>query len=153
MQDVRQLSKRLKVKWLLLFLLLFSLDRITKYVAMVFFSSSSWWVVKGLISFSVVRNEGIAFGMGGIPSFVVVIVGFAVMMFLVLGFDNGLWFEYILLLSGVAGNLLDRLFYGYVVDFICVKWWYTFNIADIFIVIGWVLVILKKIKSYRLKGA
>jgi len=124
-----------------------------KYVAMVFFPSSSRWVVKGLVSFSVVRNEGIAFGMGGIPSFVVVMVGFAVMMFLILGFDNGLWFEYILLLSGVAGNLLDRLFYGYVVDFICVKWWYTFNIADIFIVIGGVLVILKKIKSYRLKGA
>ncbi|MCD6419659.1 MAG: signal peptidase II [Synergistetes bacterium] len=147
------MSKRLKVKWILLFLLLFSLDRIMKYVAMVFFPSSSRWVVKGLVSFSVVRNEGIAFGMGGIPSFVVVMVGFAVMMFLILGFDNGLWFEYILLLSGVAGNLLDRLFYGYVVDFICVKWWYTFNIADIFIVIGGVLVILKKIKSYRLKGA
>ncbi len=44
------------------------------------------------------------------------------------------------LLGGAAGNLVDRLRFGAVIDFIDVPWWPTFNIADAAIVAGVALV-------------
>ncbi len=46
-----------------------------------------------------------------------------------------------LLFSGTIGNLIDRLFLGYVRDFISVKYFATFNLADSFNVIGAALII------------
>ncbi len=52
----------------------------------------------------------------------------------------------VLILGGAAGNLIDRLVYGYVIDFIDVfygSWhWPTFNIADSAISVGAFLLIL-----------
>ena len=41
-----------------------------------------------------------------------------------------------LLLAGAIGNVVDRLRFGAVVDFIKVYWWPTFNLADLWIVLG-----------------
>lgn len=41
-----------------------------------------------------------------------------------------------LIFAGAVGNLIDRVHFGYVVDFIQVYWWPTFNLADVFIVSG-----------------
>ena len=47
-----------------------------------------------------------------------------------------------LLLCGALGNLLDRLFRGYVVDFIHVHHWPVFNVADVCICAGAALLVL-----------
>ncbi len=47
-----------------------------------------------------------------------------------------------LILAGATGNLLDRIFHGYVTDFIDFRIWPVFNIADICIVVGILLCIL-----------
>lgn len=66
----------------------------------------------------------------------------------VLGFLGFLWwsqrsrarrfeqFGYAILLAGALGNLADRLFRGYVVDFIHVSHWPIFNVADVLIAVG-----------------
>lgn len=46
------------------------------------------------------------------------------------------WWGLSLLLGGAAGNLIDRLRLGYVVDFIDLHWWPVFNVADIAVVCG-----------------
>jgi signal peptidase II len=50
---------------------------------------------------------------------------------------------YALLVGGALGNILDRLVRGYVVDFIHLRHWPVFNVADIAIVLGifWLLVV------------
>jgi len=53
-------------------------------------------------------------------------------------FDLGL----IMIISGAIGNLADRLKFGYVIDFIDVRIWPVFNIADTSITIGTMLLIL-----------
>ena len=55
------------------------------------------------------------------------------------------WWEqtaYLLLLSGAAGNLGDRIVRGYVVDFIHLHHWPIFNVADALLVVGMVLLML-----------
>lgn len=47
-----------------------------------------------------------------------------------------------LIISGTIGNLIDRLIYGKVVDFIKLSFWPSFNIADTMITIGLILAIL-----------
>ena len=47
-----------------------------------------------------------------------------------------------LILGGAAGNLIDRVVYGYVIDFITVPYWTSFNLADIYITVGILLVII-----------
>ncbi|MDF7670747.1 signal peptidase II [Orbaceae bacterium ESL0721] len=58
-----------------------------------------------------------------------------------------------LILGGALGNLFDRLYHGYVIDFLDVNfgaWHYpTFNIADCAICIGIALFILSSIKSHK----
>lgn len=53
-------------------------------------------------------------------------------------FDSGL----ILIIAGALGNLIDRLRFGYVIDFIDVRIWPVFNIADASISSGTFLLIL-----------
>lgn len=53
---------------------------------------------------------------------------------------------YLLLLAGALGNVIDRIARGYVVDFIYVHHWPVFNVADVLVVVG---VLLLATAGYR----
>ncbi len=103
--------------------------------------------------FSITRfspNTGAAFGLFQGRSFalgIVAIVGAALLIFYALiirhrfpPLDNLLaWTALGLILGGITGNLIDRLRFGGVTDFISVGWWPAFNIADSAIVVGTIL--------------
>ena len=55
----------------------------------------------------------------------------------------------ILILSGAISNLIDRLYFGCVIDFIDLKFWPVFNFADVYITIGVIMLIYKKIYSVK----
>jgi signal peptidase II len=61
--------------------------------------------------------------------------------------DNRLGFS--LILGGAAGNLTDRIIYGYVIDFLEVYagnfYWPAFNVADSALTIGIVLLMIKTV--------
>lgn len=57
----------------------------------------------------------------------------------------------VLILSGAVSNIIDRLYFGCVIDFIDLKIWPVFNIADSFIVIGVILVVISNFKFKILK--
>lgn len=94
-----------------------------------------------------VRNRGIAFGLLADAGFLVVVasvvVGLLLFVFmlrvqpedLVTIAGGGL------ITGGALGNLVDRVSYGYVIDFLSLPHWPTFNIADIGIVCGVLLVV------------
>jgi signal peptidase II len=92
------------------------------------------------------RNTGVAFGQlqgGGI--IVAVLIGVAVVALLTYVARNAqrrwLWLPAGLLLGGAAGNVIDRVREGAVVDFLKLPHWPAFNVADASITIG-VLVLL-----------
>jgi len=93
-----------------------------------------------------VHNSGIAFGMlDGAGSMVIVIAALAfaalLAMFLLSAERPGLWLPIGLLAGGALGNLIDRIREGYVTDFIDPPRWPAFNVADIEITVGVVLLV------------
>tara|TARA_B100001094_G_scaffold94233_1_gene90162 strand:- start:1062 stop:1535 length:474 start_codon:yes stop_codon:yes gene_type:complete len=110
-------------------------------------------VIQDFFHFTYVTNDGMAFGLS-FPGGKHILL---VMTILLTGFIVGfLWKEkdghplvkygLALILSGAIGNLVDRLFYGKVVDFLDVMvgnfHWYIFNVADSAVTIGMVLFII-----------
>lgn len=106
-------------------------------------------LIKNVLHISLVHNRGAGFGIlqGGRLFFII-------FSFLVLGYIIYKW-KHIpkdaaiplgLILGGLFGNLIDRIFFGYVIDFIEFRIWPVFNVADSAITIGviWLYVQVKK---------
>jgi signal peptidase II len=93
-----------------------------------------------------VRNRGIAFGLfEGYGSIIVLAVMVIVLLMLIATLfirkDGDTVWPLALLLAGSCGNLIDRVWLGSVTDFIRVPYWPAFNLADIFIVLGVLLLV------------
>jgi signal peptidase II len=112
-------------------------------------------IIDGLMHFDLAHNPGGAFGLLGRRSLLerrifFVGISIAAVVFIVLLYkklearQTALRWALPLVLGGALGNLFDRIRYGYVIDFIDVfaeiggrtKHWPTFNVADIWIVVG-----------------
>jgi lipoprotein signal peptidase len=53
------------------------------------------------------------------------------------------------ILFGAASNLIDRIWHGCVIDFIQLGWWPIFNLADFFITLGAIMLLLNHLKVKR----
>lgn len=103
-------------------------------------------VLPGL-KFVFVRNTGSAFGLFQGQSSALTILTFVAIGFLAIYFirnarnDALLAIGLGLMLGGAVGNLIDRIRYDYVIDFIRVPRWPTFNIADSAITVGVIILL------------
>ena len=99
-------------------------------------------LIKGFLSFKLVRNPGIAFGIELSRWMILsaVAVGIIVVLYLFLNSEKKARSFHIglgLILAGAVGNLVDRLSWPYQVrDFIDFSFWPTFNLADAFLCVG-----------------
>jgi signal peptidase II len=104
------------------------------------------------------RNEGVAFGLGGdisalvIGATIVVLVALLVAL-AVRGRGHALvWLPAALLIGGALGNLADRARDGAVTDFIDMPLWPTFNLADVAIIAGVLFLFWDEERSGAEKG-
>lgn len=103
---------------------------------------SSIPLLGGLVRFSWVENRGSAFGLFQNQTLFFILVGFLVVAGILVGqrfvpaHRTALALCLGLQLGGASGNLVDRLRDGYVFDFVDLKWWPVFNLADSAIVVG-----------------
>ncbi|MBK5116697.1 MAG: signal peptidase II [Thermoleophilia bacterium] len=94
-----------------------------------------------------VGNDGIAFGLfdnAGAGVLVAAAASFTLLLgyFLMSSDRAGLWLPIGLLAGGALGNLIDRIAHGAVTDFIDLPHWPAFNVADIEITVGVILMTL-----------
>lgn len=124
-------------------------DQTTKYLANNFISQSRSIEILPFLNLVNVRNTGTAFGMfrslGNNTFIIISIIAIAFIFFLLIkGKENPLGLS--LVLGGAIGNLIDRLFYGSVIDFIDVFvgrfHWPAFNVADSSLTIGIIIIFL-----------
>jgi signal peptidase II len=120
-------------------------------------------VVGSFLRLQLLRNAGAAFSTGtSLTPVISVIAVIAVVVVVVLAVrvrHRGWAFGLGLLLAGVAGNLVDRLFRapgpfrGHVVDFFALPHWPVFNVADICIDVAGAIFVVLLIRGIRLDGS
>ena len=133
------------------------LDQLTKLIvhsSMNLYDSIQ--VIPYLLNFTYIRNEGIAFGIyfeGAETIFIVLPILITIYLFYLLKSeefqDKFSQIALFLIIAGAVGNIIDRIFRGYVVDFIDFylngMHWYVFNIADSSVTIGLIFLLYSSI--------
>lgn len=156
--------------WLGLSALLVMLDQTTKIVVQhALIAGASIDVFPPVLTLVLAYNPGAAFsflasGSGWQRYFFVIIAALASALIIYMmnkhRADRFLCFSLALILAGAIGNLIDRLWYGAVVDFVLVRWpggprlldpWPAFNLADSCITIGAVLLIWDSFSRSRVQ--
>lgn len=105
-------------------------------------SSDEIELIPGVLRFIFVRNTGSAFGLFQGSSEILKVVAIVAILALAAYYARAAARDWVLALAlglqlgGAIGNVIDRFRYGYVVDFINVPRWPTFNIADSAITVG-----------------
>ena len=116
-------------------------------------------IIGNFLKFHLVNNKGLVFGLsvGNTPPIVIVlaktlIIALVIYIYIKIPYNfikKGHTFAQIALLfiiSGFIGNALDRLYHGAVVDFIDIGIgsvrWYIFNLADIYVVTGGLMILV-----------
>lgn len=124
------------------------LDQISKYyVVNNFFLGESVPVIDGIFHWTFILNSGAAFGILEGSRWLFVLIA-AIVLISIWSLrkeikEQGIWACYgaALFVGGAVGNLIDRARQGLVIDFFDFRIWPIFNVADIAICIGVVLII------------
>lgn len=123
-----------------LFATIILVDQITKVI----FASRDFFI--GNVHLHLVKNFGLSFGLNFGTWANSIILGIALALF---GFyifqsknsKNINQWAVVLVFAGAIGNFLDRIVYGYVRDFIDLSLGFTFNIADVYILLGLIILL------------
>ena len=109
-------------------------------------------VIRNVLHFTLVHNTGIAFGLfrdQGVVFIFIPIIAVVLLIFNIYYYRNHKVLSrlyivaFSLILGGAIGNLIDRIFFGYVIDFIDLRVWPVFNVADSAITVGAFIILLK----------
>jgi signal peptidase II len=126
------------------------LDRLTKFLVFGnFYEGRSVEVIPKVLHLTLVLNTGAAFGIlkNGNAFFTVssLVVVTLIIAYAVIGRCRDLLMLSALglILGGAVGNLIDRVLFGYIIDFLDLRVWPVFNVADSAISAGSVLLILR----------
>jgi signal peptidase II len=112
--------------------LLLVLDQLLKK----FFTAHSY--ESGLVSLHILKNTGMSFGLlqGRTIIMIIVSILFLALLWFFRKEFRGCGWCLMFLVVGTIGNLIDRVFRGYVVDFVDLGWFPVFNLSDALITIG-----------------
>ncbi len=136
-----------------LFLTLVILDQVTKALVINFFNLYDSVVLLPMINLTFVVNYGFAFGLLNNPSLNQILVSLVILAIIIYFLylliktqDKIFQLTLTLILAGALGNFIDRIFRGFVIDFIDIyigKYhWPAFNIADSCITLGFVVLMI-----------
>ncbi len=146
-------KNKFNLNLLFLFFFLVSLDQITKALVINFFDLYQSVSLFPIINLTFVVNYGFAFGLLNDPSLnqlvvsIVILLIISYFLYLLLKTQDKVFqLTLTLILSGALGNFIDRIFRGFVIDFIDIyisKYhWPAFNIADSCITLGFFILMV-----------
>ena len=143
-------------------LFIFILDRLSKILILNILEETGRVdiYINSFLNFYLVWNKGIGFGLlssdqdffYNVVTILIVMINFVIIYLLFK--EKGIKYYFLLvILGGSLGNLFDRIYYSAVPDFFDLNYngyhWFIFNVADIFITIGIILLILAELISYK----
>lgn len=142
--------------WLLVAVVVILIDQLSKYAISQWLALGERWPLMPFVNLTLTHNQGAAFSFlsqdGGWQRWfligLAIIVSMIIIAYLlrVKAHHKLVAVSLALIVGGALGNVVDRVFNGYVIDFIDVyvgRWhWPVFNIADSCIVMGMILFII-----------
>lgn len=143
--------KNRKILLIALGIIIIILDQITKIILI----EKNITIIPNVLDFTYTKNTGAAFGIGSNNIFFIILVNIVILGFIIKflkerkeDVDFKILVSLILILSGGIGNLIDRIFRGYVIDFVDVNFFDfpKFNVADISITFGIIILIICVLK-------
>lgn len=161
---MESIKQGIKKNWVffIIVIIAFLADRFTKSYVIDFFLGykSDSYYFNSFLNFVLLWNSGMAFGILESDSYIYHILSF--LIFLVIGFLI-IWFfksensleksSLALVIGGAFGNLFDRIIYNAVPDFVDLHYldfhWFVFNVSDIIITAGILLLILNDLFSKK----
>ena len=151
------------LKWIWLAIVVVVLDQLTKYIASTSLEMFQPVAVMPMFNWTLMHNTGAAFSFLADESgwqrwffaIIAVVVSAVIVLWIKRLEQHEKWqaIALALILGGAVGNVIDRIWLGYVVDFIQVyyqQWyWPAFNVADSAISIGVVMIIIDSVREYQ----
>lgn len=132
---------------------IFLIDQLTKFLTINYLKDiGEVAIIRNILHFTYVENRGAAFGiLKDQKLFFIISTIIIIALILYYLYKNKNTYKLMgvglsLIVGGAIGNLVDRIRFGFVIDFIDFRVWPVFNIADSAIVIGQILVIFIIIK-------
>lgn len=146
----------LQMKKIALFSILFiALDLFSKYLVLKYLHSD-FEVIRNFFRLSYAENYGIAFSLK-VPFYMIFILNFSILFAFYFLIKKELKLDSVyaqipcaMIIGGGIANLIDRAVNGFVVDFISILTYPTFNIADIFITLGVLFLVVFYAKISRI---
>lgn len=150
------------LKWIWIAVVVVILDQLTKYIASTSLEIYQPVAVMPMFNWTLMHNTGAAFSFlaneNGWQRWFFAVIAVVVSVVIVLWIKRLEQHEkwqaaaLALILGGAIGNVIDRIWLGYVVDFIDVYYesshWPAFNVADSAIFIGVAMIIIESIREY-----
>ena len=149
--------------WNLVFILaIFGADRLSKIL--IINSAETFGeldiFVTSFLNFNLIWNDGIAFGLFSFEkkiyyNFLTIVIALItlIILWMITRTEKIEKFAFMMIFAGSIGNIFDRLYYSSVPDFIDIHFnnfhWFIFNVADIFITFGVILLIYLEIFSKK----
>ena len=158
---LKNLNKNFLIN-LILVLSIFLFDRFSKlyviYLDKKFFGSEIF--ASKFLNIILIWNEGIAFGLFSFNEkffynilTILILIIILIIFFMIMKNDGIKKYSLLMILGGALGNVFDRIFYRAVPDFIDFHvgnfHWFIFNVSDIFITSGVIMMILIEIFSKK----
>ena len=124
-------------------LIIVLIDQLSKFFVRTNFQlSQSIPIINNIFHLTYIQNTGAGFGILKAQALILIFISVAVIGIILYNFDKIKNNETLLqilagfVLGGTIGNLIDRLAYGHVMDFLDFQIWPIFNFADSFVTIG-----------------
>ncbi len=147
----------MKRKIFIIALITFVIDQIIKSLSLVYLINIP--IIPNILSLTYAKNYGIAFSMLREKRIIIIAISILLISFLIyvlkkdyISKNKDTWLVNIafgILFGGILGNLFDRIVRGFVIDYINVSFFSIFNLADIAITFGVVLLIIDNIKESK----
>jgi signal peptidase II len=147
-------SKKFFLSFLII-IIIFFFDRVSKLYILNLAETENYLDIyfNSFLNFHLIWNTGIGFGLLSLETkfyynliTILIILINVIILAMIIKYDDYKIFFLLMILGGSFGNLFDRLYYRAVLDFIDFHYdnfhWFVFNVADIFVTIGIVCLII-----------
>jgi len=147
--------------YIFLFLILLIIDQYSKFIVHgTLYVGDTIPIIDNFFNLTYVQNRGVAFGLFqgkiDIVSILALVAIGLILFYFCKNFKKISFLEriaYTMIFAGAIGNMIDRLFRGFVIDMLDFRgiWSFIFNFADVWINIGVVLIIVEHVFFNRKK--